>query len=90
MDASGPDSFTRSTDYLDELAAAESAAARLERNGDGHAQLATLHVSVPDFPLAVLPETIRAFVESAAASIGCPPEFVGVPVLALAEGTAGK
>jgi hypothetical protein len=90
MDDSHPDSSARGMDYLGELSAAESAAERLDRNGVGHVRLSTYEVSVPDFPLAVLPTKMRAFVESAGASIGCPPEFVAVPVLALAEGTAGK
>ena len=42
------------------------------------------------FPIRALPLPVRRFVESAAASIGCPPEFVAVPALALAEGAAGK
>ena len=35
----------------------------------------------PAFPLNALPDRLRAFVESAAESIGCPPDFVAVPVL---------
>jgi hypothetical protein len=45
---------------------------------------------LPGFPLHVLPAEIRAFVSAAAASIGCPDDFVAVPVLALAEGVMGK
>ncbi len=33
------------------------------------------------FPVQVLPRTLRRFVEEAAASIGCPPEFIAVPML---------
>jgi hypothetical protein len=53
-------------------------------------EAASAALAVPAFPLHVLPEVMQAFVRSAAASIGCPPEFVAVPALALAEGTMGK
>jgi hypothetical protein len=46
--------------------------------------------AVPCFPLHVLPREIRAFVSAAAASIGCPVDFVAIPTLALAEGVMGK
>jgi hypothetical protein len=36
---------------------------------------------VPRFPVEVLPASLKRFVEEAAASIGCPPEFIGVPML---------
>lgn len=36
---------------------------------------------VPPFPVEVLPTSLKRFVVEAAASIGCPPEFVGVPML---------
>ena len=36
---------------------------------------------VPRFPVEALPASLKRFVEEAAASIGCPPEFIGVPML---------
>jgi hypothetical protein len=47
-------------------------------------------LAIPPFPIDVLPDTVRAFVESAAIAIGCPPDFVAVPMLGLAEGTMGR
>ena len=35
------------------------------------------------FPVHVLPAPLRQFVEEAAAAIGCPPDFVAVPMLAI-------
>jgi hypothetical protein len=58
---------------------------RPDLNGHGAAM-----IDVPPFPLDVLPSKIHAFVRSAASSIGCPPDFVAVPLLGLAEGVAGK
>jgi hypothetical protein len=48
------------------------------------------HGAATPFPTDVLPVEGRAFVRSAAESIGCPEDFVAVPLLALAEGTMGK
>ena len=42
------------------------------------------------FPTEVLPIHLRTFVEEAAASIGCPPEFVGVPMLATLGAAIGN
>jgi hypothetical protein len=42
------------------------------------------------FPVRILPPVVRRFVKSAAASIGCPIEFVAVPLLGLAEGCMGR
>jgi hypothetical protein len=53
-------------------------------------QAASEALAVPPFPLHVLPREIRDFVSAAAASIGCPVDFVAVPVLSLAEGVMGK
>jgi hypothetical protein len=50
----------------------------------------TAHGTATPFPTDVLPVEGRAFVRSAAGSIGCPEDFVAVPLLALAEGTIGK
>lgn len=36
---------------------------------------------IPSFPAEVLPAPLRRLVEEAAASIGCPPEFIAVPML---------
>jgi hypothetical protein len=38
--------------------------------------------TAPDFPLDALPVVCKRFVGEAAAAIGCPPEFVAVPLLA--------
>lgn len=46
--------------------------------------------AVEPFPVRVLPPAVRAFVASAAASIGCPADYVAVPLLGLAEGCIGK
>jgi hypothetical protein len=45
---------------------------------------------VPRFPTEVLPRTLRRFVEEAAASIGCPPEFIAVPMLATLGSAIGN
>ncbi len=42
------------------------------------------------FPMLTLPPVVRRFVASAAASIGCPADFVAVPLLGLAEGCIGN
>jgi hypothetical protein len=49
-----------------------------------------LMVHVPPFPLAVLPERVRRYVEEAAAGMGCPPDLVAVPLLAAAGATWGN
>jgi hypothetical protein len=36
---------------------------------------------VPPFPLEALPRTLRRLVEEASVAIGCPPEFIAVPML---------
>ena len=45
---------------------------------------------LPEFPLAVLPPAVRAYVERAAASLAVPPEMVAAPLLALAGSLAGN
>ncbi len=47
-------------------------------------------IASPAFPLDALPASVRSFVEAAAASIGCPPEFVAVPLLTLAGAVIGN
>jgi hypothetical protein len=42
------------------------------------------------FPLSVLPEDLKAFVEEAAWALNCPVDFVAVPLLALAGGAIGN
>jgi hypothetical protein len=43
----------------------------------------------PAFPLAVFPECLRRFAEEAAASVPCPPDYVAVPMLAIAGAAIG-
>jgi hypothetical protein len=45
---------------------------------------------VDPFPVDVLPEPAARLVIEGAAAIGCPPDFLGVPVLAVAGGTIGR
>jgi hypothetical protein len=40
--------------------------------------------AVPPFPLDILPGALRLFVQEAAAAIACPPDYLGVPLLAVA------
>ena len=42
------------------------------------------------FPVHVLPPTPRQFVEEAASSIGCPPDFVAIPMLATLGSAIGN
>src|SRR5262249_50913891 len=42
------------------------------------------------FPLYVLPDPLQRFVSEAAAALNCPPDFVAVPLLALAGGAIGN
>jgi len=37
----------------------------------------------PPFPVGAMPEGCRPLIQEAAAAIGCPPEFVGLPMLAV-------
>ncbi len=64
------------------------------RDHDGHAPEESNGESsssrVPRFPTEVLPRTLRRFVEEAAASIGCPPEYVAVPMLATLGSAIGN
>lgn len=45
---------------------------------------------VEPFPDIVLPETVADFVKSASDAIGCPPDFVGLPVLVVAGAAVGR
>src|SRR5262249_9541815 len=42
------------------------------------------------FPLEVLPRSVRRYVESSAAAIGCDPSFVALPVLAVLGAAIGN
>jgi hypothetical protein len=46
--------------------------------------------SVEPFPLDVLPGPVARFVREGAAAIGCPPDFLAVPALAVAGGAIGR
>jgi hypothetical protein len=44
----------------------------------------------PAYPLHVLPDAIRTFVEEAAACVGCPQDMVAVPLVGYAAATVGR
>src|SRR5438093_501658 len=49
--------------------------------------------AVPDlapFPIDVLPKGLRRYVREAAVSIGCPPDFLGLPMFVLAGMAIGN
>lgn len=46
--------------------------------------------SVDSFPVEVLPEAAAALVSEGASAIGCPPDFLAVPVLTVAAGVIGR
>jgi hypothetical protein len=46
--------------------------------------------TVEPFPLDVLPRPVRDFIEAVSRSIGCPPDFVGVPSLVVAGAAVGR
>lgn len=46
-------------------------------------------VPVPPFPVDALPQVVRAFVEAGAASLGCPVDFVAIPLLVFCGAVAG-
>jgi hypothetical protein len=50
----------------------------------------TLLSQVPSFPTEVLPPTFQRLTEEAAASIGCPPEYVGIPGLTMFGSAVGN
>ena len=45
---------------------------------------------VEPFPVDVLPDAAARLATEGAAAIGCPPDFLGVPMLAVAAGTIGR
>ena len=45
---------------------------------------------VDPFPLDIFPKAVAQFVTEGADAIGCPPDFLAVPVLAVAGGTIGR
>src|SRR5206468_2086154 len=44
---------------------------------------------VPPFPVELLPERLWGYVRQLALALQCPPDFVAVPLLALAGGALG-
>ena len=65
------------------------AAEATEADGWGPIRLGSLPPAEP-FPLSVLPEPAARLVIEGAAAIGCPPDFLGVAMLAVAGGTIGR
>jgi hypothetical protein len=63
---------------------------RLEALRERYRDRTSAALDVPPFPTQVLPGAARRFVAASAVAIGCPDEFVAVPLVALAEGTMGK
>ncbi len=62
----------------------------LEPVNSGHpTKTGTLPPALP-FPVEVLTPTMKRIVEEAAASIGCPPEFIGLPMLATLGAAIGN
>jgi Protein of unknown function (DUF3987) len=47
-------------------------------------------VSVPEFPLDVLPDVARKYVESGAAALDAPADFIAVPLLSMTAATFGR
>jgi putative DNA primase/helicase len=46
--------------------------------------------TAPPFPVGAMPEGCRRLIEEAAAAIGCPPEFVALPMLAVLSSAIGN
>jgi hypothetical protein len=46
--------------------------------------------AVPAFPVELLPDTLAAYVRELAEALGCPLDFIGVPMLALAGAALGN
>jgi putative DNA primase/helicase len=46
--------------------------------------------AAPPFPVGAMPEGCRRLIEEAAAAIGCPPDFVGLPMLAVLGSAIGN
>jgi putative DNA primase/helicase len=53
---------------------------------DNHKELP----AAPEFPVAAMPKACQALIREAAAAIGCPPEFVGAPMLAVLGSAIGN
>jgi hypothetical protein len=46
--------------------------------------------AVPPFPVGLLPDPLAAYVRELAEAMSCPPDFIGVPMLALAGAALGN
>jgi hypothetical protein len=46
--------------------------------------------AVEPFPVEVFPTAVAEFIRSVAAAIGCPPDFVGLPLLVVAGAAIGR
>ena len=57
---------------------------------DGFSTSTRIRERVPAFPVDALPRTCARYVEEVAASLVCPPELVGLPVLAGLSGVMGR
>jgi hypothetical protein len=53
------------------------------RQGETHAVAPSAHEAAAPFPVAVFPAPLRQFMHEVAAALPCPPDFVGVPLLAV-------
>jgi Protein of unknown function (DUF3987) len=53
------------------------------RQGETRAVAPSAHDAAAPFPVAVFPAPLRQFMHEVAAALPCPPDFVGVPMLAL-------
>ena len=99
-------SYTKFTVYalLDHQGDFKAAAAGLEAEGygerrpqsetlsfsDASNQHARPLVDVMPFPVEALPEPARSFVTAGAKALGCPPDFVALPLLAFIGAVAGN
>jgi hypothetical protein len=46
--------------------------------------------AAPEYPVAAMPRACQALIAEASAATGCPPEFVGVPMLAVLGAAIGN
>jgi Protein of unknown function (DUF3987) len=53
------------------------------RQGETCAVAPSAHDAAAPFPVAVFPAPLRQFMHEVAAALPCPPDFVGVPLLAV-------
>jgi hypothetical protein len=67
---------------LDPVSGPQSAGAKLAATAE--------QIAVPPFPVDALPPVMRAFVVEGAAALGCPPDFVAIPLFAFLGGVAGN